>query len=276
MTAQLDITILGCGSSSGVPRIGGADGAGEWGVCDPANPKNRRRRCSLLVRCGETTVLVDTTPDLREQLLSARCGRLDGVLMTHPHGDQTHGIDDLRPLIFGEGKRTDMYADATTLDHLMHMFSYCFVTPPNSPYPPIISGHVIPEPFRPFEIDGPSGPMRVRAFFQQHGMIRSLGFRFGVTEGQGGVAYSSDVNALDNDAFAALEGVDTWIVDALRYRPHPSHASVETALSWIARVKPRHAILTNMTGEIDYDTLRRELPPGVEPAYDGMTLSVGA
>jgi phosphoribosyl 1,2-cyclic phosphate phosphodiesterase len=274
MTAQLDITILGCGSSSGVPRIGGADGAGDWGVCDPNNPKNRRRRCSLLVRLGQppnqTSVLVDTTPDLREQLLSAGCGRLDAVLMTHPHGDQTHGIDDLRPLLFGDGKRTDLYADAGTLDHLMHQFSYCFVTPPNSPYPPIINGHVIPEPYQPFEVTGPGGPIQVRAFWQQHGMIRSLGFRFG------SVAYSSDVNALDDEAFTVLEGVDVWIVDALRYRPHPSHASVETALAWIARVKPKRGILTNMTGEIDYETLRRELPPGVEPAYDGMSFSVTA
>lgn len=272
MSAELHITILGCGSSSGVPRIGGPDGAGDWGVCDPTNPKNRRRRCSLLVRRrghgGETAVLVDTTPDLREQLLDARCGRLDGVLMTHPHGDQTHGIDDLRPLIFGEGKRTDMYADAGTLDHLMHQFSYCFVTPPRSPYPPIINGQVIPEPFAPFDIAGPGGPVPVRAFWQQHGMIRSLGFRFG------GVAYSSDVNALDDESFAALEGVEVWIVDALRYRPHPSHSSVQTALEWIARVKPKRGILTNMTGEIDYETLRRELPPGVEPAYDGMTFTV--
>jgi phosphoribosyl 1,2-cyclic phosphate phosphodiesterase len=274
MTGELHITILGCGSSAGVPRIGGPDGAGDWGVCDPTNPKNRRRRCSLLVRRGEppnqTAVLVDTTPDLREQLLSARCGRLDGVVMTHPHGDQTHGIDDLRPLIFGTGKRTDMYADAGTLDNLMHMFSYCFVTPPNSPYPPIINGHVIPEPFAPFDIVGPGGPITVRAFWQQHGMIRSLGFRFG------GVAYSSDVNELGDDAFAALEGVDVWIVDALRYRPHPSHAGVETALAWLAHVKPKRGILTNMTGEIDYETLRRELPPGVEPAYDGMNFMVHA
>ena len=269
MSVRLDVTILGCGSSSGVPRVGGADGVGDWGVCDPANPKNRRRRCSLLVRRGETAVLVDTTPDLREQLLAARCGRLDGVLMTHPHGDQTHGIDDLRPLIFGTGKRTDMYADAGTLDHLMHQFSYCFVTPPASPYPPIINGLVIPEPFVPFEISGPGGPVPVRAFWQQHGMIRSLGFRFG------GVAYSSDVNALDDEALAVLKGVEIWIVDALRYRRHPSHASVEDALSWIAEVKPRRAILTNMTGEIDYETLRRDLPPGVEPAYDGMEFSVG-
>ena len=269
MTARLDITIFGCGSSSGVPRVGGANGAGDWGACDPTNPKNRRRRCSVLVRRGDTAVLVDTTPDLREQLLAARCGRLDGVLMTHPHGDQTHGIDDLRPLIFGTGKRTDMYADAGTLDHLMHQFSYCFVTPPGSPYPPIINGLVIPEPFAPFEISGPGGPVPVRAFWQQHGMIRSLGFRFG------GVAYSSDVNALDDEALTVLAGVEVWIVDALRYRPHPSHASVDDALSWIAHVKPKRAILTNMTGEIDYETLRRELPLGVEPAYDGMEFSVG-
>jgi phosphoribosyl 1,2-cyclic phosphate phosphodiesterase len=274
MTPELEITILGCGSSAGVPRIGGPDGAGDWGACDPANPKNRRRRCSLLVRRrgqgGDTAVLVDTTPDLREQLLAARCGRVDGVVMTHPHGDQTHGIDDLRPMIFGGGKRTTMYADADTLDRLMHQFSYCFVTPPGSPYPPIIDGCVIAEPFAPFTVEGEGGPITVRAFWQQHGMIRSLGFRFA------GLAYSSDVNALDDEAFRVLDGVDVWIVDALRYRPHPSHASVETALEWIARVRPKRAVLTNMTGELDYETLRRELPRGVEPAYDGMTIVVPA
>ncbi len=271
MSARLDITILGCGSSSGVPRIGGPDGAGDWGECDPTNPKNRRRRCSLLVRRGEvpdqTAVLVDTTPDLREQLISARCGRVDAVMMSHAHADQTHGIDDLRPMIFGSGKRTRMYGDAALIDQLMHQFSYCFVTPPGSAYPPIIDAQVIPEPFTGFEIEGEGGPIPVRAFWQQHGAIRSLGFRFGP------VAYSSDVNALDDAAFTALEGVEVWIVDALRPRPHPSHASVEMALAWIARVKPRRGILTNMTGELDYETLRRSLPPGVEPAYDGMTFS---
>lgn len=265
---RLQATILGCGSSAGVPRLGGPDGTGDWGACDPSNPKNRRRRCSLLLRRGETTVLVDTSPDMREQLLSARISRLDAVLMTHPHADQTNGIDDLRPLTFIMKKRVDMYADRAALEHLSRQFSYCFETPDGTAYPPIITGHVIPEPFSAFEIHGAGGAIPVLAFWQEHGPVRSLGFRFG------GLAYSSDVSDLDESAFAALEGVETWIVDALRYRPHPTHANVETALKWIARVRPKRAILTNLHIDVDYAQLAAELPAGVEPAYDGMRLEV--
>src|SRR5262245_8351317 len=165
MTNKLVATILGSGSSAGVPRLGGPDGAGDWGACDPKNPKNRRRRCSLLVRRGATTVLVDTSPDLREQLLSARVSHLDGVVMTHPHADQTNGIDDVRPLTFLMRKRIDMYADRALLDHLKGQFGYCFWTPAGSEYPPIITGHEIPEPFAPFEIAGEGGPVPVRALW---------------------------------------------------------------------------------------------------------------
>jgi phosphoribosyl 1,2-cyclic phosphate phosphodiesterase len=263
-SARIEATILGCGSSAGVPRLGGPDGSGDWGDCDPANPRNRRRRCSLLLRRGGTNVLVDTSPDMREQLLAARVTRLDGVLMTHPHADQTNGIDDLRPLTFIMRKRVDMYADEPALDHLRRQFAYCFETPFGTEYPPIITAHAIAEPFSPFEINGAGGPIPVLAFWQAHGPVRSLGFRFG------GLAYSSDVSDLDEFAFAALEGVETWIVDALRYRPHPTHANVETALSWIARVKPKRAILTNLHIDVDYQRLAAELPAGVEPAYDGM------
>jgi phosphoribosyl 1,2-cyclic phosphate phosphodiesterase len=159
-----------------------------------------------------------------------------------------------------------MYADTATLDHLMGQFSYCFVAPPGSEYPPIITRHAIPEPFAAFEIGGAGGPIPVLAFWQTHGPVRSLGFRFG------GLAYSSDVNELDDSAFAALEGIDTWILDALRYRPHPTHANIETALSWIARVKPRRAVLTNFNVDVDYAEIARQLPAGVEPAYDGMVV----
>jgi phosphoribosyl 1,2-cyclic phosphate phosphodiesterase len=268
MTA-ITVTILGSGSSTGVPRLGGADGRGDWGACDPTNPKNRRRRCSILVHRGETAVLVDTAPDLREQLLDARVTRLDAVLMTHPHADQTNGIDDLRPLTFLMKKRVDMHADAATLQHLMKQFGYCFATPVGSEYPPIITGHTIPEPFAPFAIEGKGGALPVHAFGQVHGPMRSLGFRFGP------IAYSSDVNGLDDTAFAVLKGVECWIVDALRYSPHPTHANVETALAWIARVKPKRAVLTNLHHDLDYERLKRELPPGVEPAFDGMTISAG-
>ena len=264
----LEAVILGCGSSTGVPRLGGADGLGEWGACDPGNPKNRRRRCSILVKRGKTQVLVDTSPDLREQLLAARVTHLDGVVMTHPHADQTNGIDDLRPLTFLMKKRVDMHADTATLDHLMKQFAYCFATPKGSEYPPIIVGNVIPEPFEDWHIAGAGGPIHIRAFWQTHGPVRSLGFRFG------GLGYSSDVSDLDDAALAALEGIDTWIVDALRYTPHPTHAHVEKTLGWIARVKPKRAILTNLHLDLDYETLRAKLPAGVEPAYDGMTFSV--
>jgi phosphoribosyl 1,2-cyclic phosphate phosphodiesterase len=264
----MKITILGCGGSMGVPRLGGPGGAGEWGACDPANPKNRRRRCSLLVRQGETTVLVDTAPELRAQLLDARVSHVDAVLITHAHADQTHGIDDLRPLAYAMRRRIDLYADAATLGHLTRRFSYCFVQPEGSGYPPILTAHTTPEPFQPFEIAGPGGTVPVLAFAQGHGDIRSIGFRFGKA------AYSADVNELSDEALALLEGLDLWIVDALRYRPHPTHANVETALGWIARVKPKRAILTDMHQDLDYETLRRALPEGVEPAYDGLTVEL--
>lgn len=268
----LEVRILGCGSSGGVPRLGGPDEGGNWGDCDPANPKNRRRRCSILVKrkapAGETRVLVDTAPDLREQLLDARTARLDGVLITHDHADQTHGMDDLRAIALNSGKRTDVWCDQATWKSLMAKFGYCFVQPPGSDYPPILNAHEIREPFRPFAIAGAGGPVPVLAFGQGHGQIRSLGFRFGP------IAYSSDVDALDDAALAALEGVECWIVDALRRTPHPSHAHLGKSLQWIDRVKPRRAILTNMHLDMDYETLRRELPHGVEPAFDGLCLAL--
>ena len=273
MTDKLEITILGCGSSGGVPRLGGADGSGHWGACDPANPKNRRSRCSILVRrisdAGVTRVLVDTSPDMREQLLRARVSDLDGVLITHDHADQLHGIDDLRLVAQHQRHRVDVYADAHTSEAVLSRFSYCFVQPEGSEYPTIANLHAIPEPFAPFALEGAGGTVPVLAFSQRHGSIRSLGFRFGP------IAYSPDVNALDEAAFAALEGVECWIVDALRKTPHPSHAHVALALEWIARVKPRHAVLTNLHHDLDYETLKRDLPENVEPAYDGLTITAG-
>jgi phosphoribosyl 1,2-cyclic phosphate phosphodiesterase len=272
MSSELEFTILGCGSSGGVPRIGGADGSGNWGACDPHNPKNRRTRCSALVRRkgpeGVTTVLIDTSPDMREQLLAARVTHLDGVLITHDHADQLHGIDDLRSFFLIQKKRVDLYSDQDGLKGIRAKFDYCFETPPGSDYPPIANAHMISETLRPFEIPGPGGPVPVQPFHQNHGRIRSLGFRLGP------IAYSSDVDGLDEAAFAALEGVDTWVVDALRYTPHPSHAHVAKTLEWIAHVKPRHAVLTNLHVDLDYKMLKRELPKGVEPAYDGMILRV--
>jgi phosphoribosyl 1,2-cyclic phosphate phosphodiesterase len=273
MTDIIEATILGSGSSSGVPRLGGPDGAGDWGACDPSNSKNRRRRCSLLVRrksaAGETLVLVDTSPDLREQLLAAHVARLDAVLITHDHADQLHGIDDLRAIAYLMRKRIDVYSDAGTLDRIRARFGYCFETPPDSGYPPILTARPLQEPFRLMEMAGAGGPIPVETFEQSHGPINSLGFRFGP------IAYSSDVNHLSDEALSLLEGVDIWIVDALRYTPHPTHANVETALGWIARVKPRRAVLTNLHIDLDYETLKRELPEGVEPAYDGLVVSTG-
>ncbi len=261
---NLEITILGCGSSGGVPR--GNIAGGDWGACDPANPKNRRSRCSILVRRGETALLVDTSPDLREQLLAAQCARLDAVLVTHNHADQTHGIDDLRPLVYAARKRLDLWSDRRGLDGLIRRFGYIFETPEGSEYPPILSAREIAEPFGEFAIAGAGGEIPVLAFPQTHGRVRSLGFRFGR------IAYSSDVSDLSDEAFAALEGIDLWILDALRYQPHPTHINVETALKWIARVKPARAVLTNLHIDLDYETLKRELPAGVVPAYDGMVI----
>lgn len=271
MSATLEVTILGCGSSTGVPRIGGPDGAGDWGACDPSNPKNRRRRCSILARRrganGLTTVLVDTSPDLREQLLDAHCAHLDGVLITHDHADQTHGLDDLRAVAFNMHRRIDFYSDRACLDILKRKFGYTFETPPGRDYPPILRAHDI-DPGQPFDIVGEGGALPVLGFLQQHGRIQSLGFRFGP------LAYSPDVNGLSDEAFAMLDGIECWILDALRYTPHPTHANVETALAWIARVKPRCAVLTNLHMDLDYEALKRALPEGVEPAYDGMVITL--
>jgi len=269
---KLEITILGCGSSGGVPRIGGPNGAGFWGACDPADPKNRRRRCSLLVRrkaaAGETVVLVDTSPDMKDQLIDARVSRLDGVLITHDHADQLHGMDDLRQLVLTMRRRIDVWSDVRSFEGVMNRFGYCFTQPEGSDYPPILNGHIIPEPFAPFALHGQGGEIPVLAFGQSHGRIRSLGFRFGP------IAYSPDVDGLDDAAFVALEGVECWIVDALRYTPHPSHSHLARTLEWIARVKPKRAILTNMHVDLDYARLAAELPPGVEPAFDGMVVRV--
>ncbi len=270
MSSGLELTILGCGSSGGVPRLGGEDGSGFWGSCDPHNPKNRRRRCAVLVtrkgEGGRTDVLVDTPPELREQLLDARVTNLDAVLITHDHADQLHGIDDLRVLYLNNRRRLEVYSDRDGLANMHAKFEYCFVQPAGSDYPPIANAREIAEPFTSFEIDGAGGAIRVLAFHQKHGRVRSLGFRFGP------IAYSSDVDGLDEAALAALKGVETWVVDALRYKPHPSHAHVAMALDWIARVKPKRAILTNLHVDLDYETLKRELPPGVEPAFDGMVI----
>jgi phosphoribosyl 1,2-cyclic phosphate phosphodiesterase len=262
---SLKFIILGCGSSMGVPRV-----ALGWGDCDPNEPKNRRRRCALLVERsgakGRTRVLVDCTPDLREQLLEGEVDWLDGVFITHEHADHTHGIDDLRPLFVHKRRRVDVYLDEATSRALHARFGYCFMTPPGSGYPPILNEHRL-APGRPVTVEGQGGPIEALPVTQDHGDILSLGFRFG------NLAYSADIKALAPDSLAAMAGLDVWIVDALRKAPHPSHFNLDEALDWIARVKPKRAILTNLHSDMDYATLRASLPSGVEPAYDGMTFT---
>ena len=268
MTDTLRFTVLGCGASPGVPRIGG-----DWGACDPGNPKNRRRRCSLLAErvsaAGMTRVLIDTSPDLREQALSAGLGSLDAVLFTHAHADHIHGIDDLRGFVINSRKRVDVYADAVTMRRLKEGFGYCFETPPGSEYPPIVTGHEFKDGSR-LTLGGDGGAISALPVSQQHGRIQALAFRIG------GLAYSPDVSDIGPAAEAKLQGLDVWIVNALRYAPHPNHLTVAQALQWIERLKPKRAILTHMHVDLDYETLRRSLPPRVEPAYDGMQIELPA
>ncbi len=260
----LRITILGCGASTGVPRVGG-----DWGACNPNNPKNRRRRCSILAEKigpdGVTAVLIDTSPDLREQLLGAGVKRLDGVIYTHDHADHTHGIDDLRILCYTQRKRIDIWADPRTLKILKQRFDYCFEAPPGSDYPPILTGHVI-EDHAPVIISGPGGDFTFQPFRQIHGNIDTLGILIGR------VGYSCDLNDLPAESLPLLRGLDLWILNSLRYTEHPSHLSVDKALKWIARMEPRQGILTHLHIELDYDELAAKLPPHVVPAYDGMVL----
>jgi phosphoribosyl 1,2-cyclic phosphate phosphodiesterase len=259
-------TILGCGASPGVPRVGN-----DWGACDPANPKNRRRRCSLLVerhgRNGTTKILIDTGPDLREQLLAAQVRHVDGVLYSHDHADHTHGIDDLRMLAYINRRLVPVYFDEPVARTLWQRFGYCFETQPGSSYPPILKGH----PMRAGElltIDGPGGPVEVMPFTQFHGDINSLGFRIG------GLAYSCDLAGLPPESLPHVQGLDVWIVDALKYVPHPSHLGLDDALNWIERMKPRRALLTHMTADLDYDEVLKRCPEGVEPAYDGLRIEL--
>ncbi len=266
---SLTFTILGCGSSGGIPRPGLG-----WGDCDPNNPKNRRRRCSMLVERrgpdgGKTTVLIDTSPDLREQLLDANVDALDAVFYTHEHADHTHGVDDLRPLVIHRRRRIDVYLDEATSRAMHARFGYCFMTPPGSGYPPILNEHRI-VPGHAITIDGEGGPIRVLPFLQDHGDIPSLGFRIG------DVAYSADLVDVPAESIDNLADLEIWIVDALRYKSHPTHFSLSDALAWIERLRPRRAVLTNMHADLDFETVRGELPAHVEPAYDGLMLTVPA
>jgi phosphoribosyl 1,2-cyclic phosphate phosphodiesterase len=262
----MTLTILGCGSSAGVPRP-----ALGWGACDPKNPKNRRRRCSLMAERaseqGTTRVVIDTSPDLREQLIDADVDHIDAVFLTHEHADQTHGIDDLRSVVLHQRRRIPVYLNQSTGKDILSRFSYCFVSPEGSGYPPILDHRSI-EAGESRTIDGKGSALMLSAFLVRHGEIPALGYRIG------DAVYTPDLHDIPRESWAALENLDLWIVDGLRYAQHPSHFSVADALSWIERFKPKRAVITNMHADLDYEVLRQKLPSNVIPAYDGMRLTV--
>lgn len=260
---QMRITILGCGSSGGVPRLGG-----DWGDCDPNEPKNHRRRCSILVERvgngGTTSVLIDTSPDLRSQLLDAGMGRLDGVIYTHSHADHVHGIDDLRMIVINMRARLPVWADTPTRAALLERFDYVFVQPEWSSYPPILNLHPIEDIIT---VEGPGGPLEFTPFEVQHGNMDALGFRMN------NVAYLPDVSEIPEKVWPLFQDLDCWIIDALRRDPHPTHSHLEQTLQWIKKVAPKSAVLTNMHTDLDYKTILNETPDHIQPAFDGMTLT---
>lgn len=253
------VTVLGSGSSGGTP-MPGPDG---WGGCDETNPKNRRRRPSILVETATTRLLVDTSPDLREQLLAAKVWHIDAILYTHAHADHVNGIDDVRGLNYYKKGAIDAYGSQKTLDDLEERFAYVFRPYGAAPqfFRPCLTPRVIDAPFRIGDID-------IVPFHQEHGRFSTLGYRFNK------FAYSTDVKALSEDAFAVLDGIEAWIVDCLSETPHPTHSHLSQTLEWIDRVAPQHAVLNHLSHRMDYQTLAAKLPPGVEPAYDGMVFEV--
>lgn len=254
------VTILGCGTSAGVPRVGGPGGKGEWGAANPSDPRNRRTRCSILVQDQDKTLLIDTSPDVRSQLLAAEVERIDAVIWTHDHADQCHGIDDLRPFALRQGQ-IESWSDERTYGVLSRRFGYCFHAEGNGFYNPIYRHKVISGPFQ-------AAGLPVVPFLQDHGTIPSLGFRFGA------VGYANDVVMLPEESLTALEGVEVLIVDAMRYRPHPTHAHLDRALEWIDRLKPRRAFLTNLHVDMDYAEVDRTTPSHVTPCHDGLQIDL--
>jgi len=266
---RIRLTIVGCGSSPGVPRI-----IGDWGACNPENPKNQRLRAAALVERFKpdgrvTRIAIDTGPDFRTQMIAARATSLDAVVYTHPHADHIHGIDDLRSYVLAQRRLMDIYADEQTLARLTEAFRYCFETPPGSNYPPIVMPHLIRHD-KAFTISGEGGPITFTPLPQIHGDIRSLGFRIG------NLAYCSDVSDFPPETLTLLQGLDTLIIDALQYRPHPSHLSLGEALAWIERLAPARAVLTHMHTPLDYDAVNNETPEHVFPAFDGMVIELDA
>lgn len=250
----MKVRILGCGTSSGVPRVGN-----DWGACDPANPKNRRLRASIMVEEGDARILVDTGPDLREQLLGAEIAHVDAVIWTHDHADHCHGIDDLRQLFHARGAPVAGYGRPDTLATLRARFGYAFEG--KGGYPPVVTGTPLGDSLQ-------IGSIRMRTVDQPHGGIISVGIRF--DSNRGSIGYSTDFNVMTDEMASLFEGRDVWIVDALRRHPHPSHGHLAQVLGWIEELKPRRAILTHMDQSMDYEGLLAELPDHVEPGYDGM------
>lgn len=261
-------TILGCGSSGGVPRLGN-----DWGACDPNEPRNRRRRCALLIEGWSTgaddptRILIDTGADLREQLLDAKVDRVDAVFYSHEHADHTHGIDDLRVLALHNRRRVEVYFSRDCGARLKEAFGYCFATPAGSNYPPILNAHEIVDG-QTIAVDGPGGTIEITAFDMIHGDISAFGFRVGR------LAYSCDLSALPASSEAAVRDLDIWIIDALRPTPHPSHLSLPETLALIERMAPRQAVLTNMHIDLDYAQTRAATPQNVTPAFDGMQIDI--
>ncbi len=262
---RLKVTILGCGGSGGVPHLGGEGEGGEWGDCDPAEPRNRRTRTSALVEGPEgQRLLIDAGPDLRAQLLACGVARLDAVLFTHAHADHILGIDDLRQVNRVTGKALDAYGTRTTMQRLDDRFDYAFIGPtPPFFYRPALEPRRV-EYNEALDLAG----LRAQVFRQDHGVMDSLGVRIG------GFAYSTDVVFLPEQTLPLLEGLDTWVVGCFQKRPHKVHANLDQVLEWVSLLKPRRTVLTHMGTAMDYASLLRELPPGIEPAYDGMMLEV--
>lgn len=260
-------TILGCGSSPGVPRI-----TGDWGACDPANPKNRRTRAAFLVQQfgpdGVTTVVIDTGPDFRTQMITAGVETIDAVLYSHPHADHIHGIDDIRGFVQQNHARVPIWADAATMERIREGFGYCLKTPAGSMYPPIVTENLIDPMDAPVTIEGRGGSITFQPLLQIHGSIHSLGFRIG------NIAYCSDVSDFPEETVPRLASLDMLVIDALQYRYHSSHLSLSQALDWIERLAPARAILTHMHVPLDYDTVQKETPDHVEPAYDGLSFEI--